>query len=61
MSGSIGLAVLVALVAVVAFAFGASRECDCQKRARRARQLRGKNLDAAVDAEVRKLRERGWL
>lgn len=48
------------LVVAAAFAFGASRECDCEKRARREREARKQALDTLADREVAKLEKRGW-
>ena len=49
------------LVAAVAFGIGTSLECECQKRARRARKNSGERLDELVDCEVAKMRKKGWL
>lgn len=51
---------LAILLAVVAFALGASLECDCEKRARREREARKQALDTLADREVAKLEKRGW-
>lgn len=49
------------LVVAAAFAFGASRECDCEKRARREREARKQALDTLADREVKKMHKKGWL
>lgn len=56
-------AILLGLLLVVAaaFAFGASRECDCEKRARRERKERRRILNELADREVAKMHKKGWL
>lgn len=57
----IELALAGAVIAAVAFGIGTSLECECQKRARRARKNSGERLDELVDCEVAKMRKKGWL